>query len=77
MPHPTTQLSVQERRIVQLAAEGLTNDEIAAHMNLARCSIAKSFERIYRKLGVRSARQEAIWRYMQHGTTTSYDEDRV
>lgn len=67
MAYSSTELSDRERQILQLASEGYTNDEIADRLGYSSRSIAKAFERIYQALGVRQARQEAIWRYMQEG----------
>ena len=61
------QLTDRQRQVIQLAAEGLTNDEIATALGLSTSTIPPIFEDIYRKMGVRQARQQAIWLYLQGG----------
>ena len=58
-------LTPREREILQLASEGYENDQIAEHLGLSRSSLSSYFTRIYEKLGVRQARQQAILRYLQ------------
>ena len=48
------ELTVAERRIAALVAEGLTNREVAATLFLAEHSVETALSRVYRKLGVRS-----------------------
>jgi DNA-binding CsgD family transcriptional regulator len=45
-------LTVQERRVLQQVAAGLTNAEIAERMFIAPCTVRKHLENAYRKLGV-------------------------
>ena len=47
-------LTATERRIAGLAAEGLTNSEIAAALFLSVNTVQAYLKRIYRELGVRS-----------------------
>lgn len=61
------QLTARQRQVLQLAAEGLTNYEIAAQIGVAPRSVAGVFEDVYHKLNIRPARQEAIWRFLQGG----------
>lgn len=67
MPYSTSELTTNERRILELASEGLTNAQIGARLGLDARAVGSTFEYIYRKMGIRPARQEAIWRYMQAG----------
>jgi DNA-binding CsgD family transcriptional regulator len=54
--HPTPRLSaaltVQERRVLQLVAAGLSNTMIADRLYVAPCTIRKHLEHAFRKLGV-------------------------
>ena len=61
------QLTDRQRQVLQLAAEGLTNYEIADRLCIGRRNVAGVFEQIYDKLNIRPARQEAVWRYLQEG----------
>ena len=54
-------LTAQERAIVQLIAQGLSNKEIAAHLALSPNTIKMYTSQVYRKLGVRR-RTEAVAR---------------
>ncbi|MFE7136024.1 LuxR C-terminal-related transcriptional regulator, partial [Streptomyces sp. NPDC057638] len=45
-------LSPAERRVVELAVQGLTNDQICASLHLARRTVETHLTRAYRKLGV-------------------------
>ena len=49
-----TELTPTEERIARLAAEGLTNREIADRIFLSSKTVEVNLTRIYRKLGVRS-----------------------
>lgn len=61
------QLTDRQRQVIQLAAEGLTNDEIGAVLHLSVHTVSHTFERIYAKLGIRQARQQAILLFLQGG----------
>ena len=45
-------LTVQERRVLQHVAAGLSNAEIAERLVVAPCTVRKHLENAYRKLGV-------------------------
>lgn len=60
-----TKLPLRERQVIQLAADGLENNEIAARLNISPSAITAYFARIYKRLGVRQARQEAIYRFLR------------
>jgi DNA-binding CsgD family transcriptional regulator len=47
-------LTPTEQRVVELAAEGMSNNDIAATMFIARKTVEVNLSRIYRKLGVHS-----------------------
>ena len=61
------QLTTRERQVLQLAADGLDNDEIARTLCLAPSTVTSYFIRIYERWHIRGQRQEAIYRYMQGG----------
>jgi DNA-binding NarL/FixJ family response regulator len=60
----SAQLSAQERRAVALVAEGKTNKEVAAAMDLSPKTVKNYLSRIYQKLQV-SCRAEAVARVMR------------
>ncbi len=47
-------LSASEQRVARLAAEGLTNREIAAQLFMSPKTVEANLARVYRKLGIRS-----------------------
>jgi pimeloyl-ACP methyl ester carboxylesterase/DNA-binding CsgD family transcriptional regulator len=59
-------LSTREREVLTLAAEGLSNDEIAGDLHLSVRTVERHFQNIYAKLGVsgRSARAAAVSRLL-------------
>ena len=59
------QLTKKQRDVLRLAAEGKANSEIATILHLAPSTIPAMFDDIYRKLGVRQARQQAIHVYLK------------
>jgi DNA-binding NarL/FixJ family response regulator len=63
VPHLTT----RQREVLQLAAEGLSNYEIAERLGLAPRSVAGVFEDVYKKWRIKAARQQAIVLYLQGG----------
>jgi DNA-binding CsgD family transcriptional regulator len=52
-----TTLSPQELRIAQLAAEGLTNREIAQKLYLSHCTVGSHLYRMFPKLGITTRTQ--------------------
>ena len=53
-PRLPVSLTVRERRIMMLVANGMSNDEIAADLFVSVGTVRKHLENIYRKLGVHS-----------------------
>jgi DNA-binding NarL/FixJ family response regulator len=55
-PRPTPDvpaaLTVQERRVLMLVANGMSNSEIAGHLFVSVATVRKHLENSYRKLGV-------------------------
>lgn len=51
-PHRPAALTVQERRVLMLVANGLSNPEIAARLFVSVATVRKHLEHAYRKLGV-------------------------
>ena len=71
-------MTVQERRVLHLVAEGLTNTEIADRLYVAPCTIRKHLEHAFRKLGVTNrlaavvafeGRHTAATDRLDHGST--------
>jgi len=59
VPGTSGALTPTERDVVQLAAQGLTNKEIARHLSIAVHTVEVHLSRAYLKLGVRSRSQLA------------------
>jgi two-component system, NarL family, nitrate/nitrite response regulator NarL len=57
-------LSPRERQVLEMATRGLTNAQIAAHLNISVHAVKFHLSSVYRKLGV-SNRTGAAVRYMQ------------
>ena len=53
-PRAPQGLTAAERRVAELTASGLTNQEVAAAAFLSRKTVEANLTRIYRKLGIRS-----------------------
>jgi DNA-binding NarL/FixJ family response regulator len=51
------ELTPTERRIAELAAEGLSNPEIAARVYVSRKTVESNLGPVYRKLGISSRAQ--------------------
>jgi DNA-binding CsgD family transcriptional regulator len=60
-PPRSLELSASERRVVELAAEGHTNREIASVMFLSEKTVESHLTHIYRKTSVESRRQLVGW----------------
>ena len=52
-------LSKRELEILELVSQGLSNKEIANHLNLSRYTVESHIKHIYRKLAVRN-RSKAV-----------------
>lgn len=52
VPSPGLRFSPRERQLVSLVAEGCSNKEIAACLNLQLQTVKNHLSRIYRKLGI-------------------------
>jgi two-component system nitrate/nitrite response regulator NarL len=59
-PHQIELLTVRERQIVRVMAEGLTNQEIAQRLRLAEGTVKVHLHQIYRKLGIANRTALAI-----------------
>jgi LuxR family maltose regulon positive regulatory protein len=53
-------LTRRERQVLRLLSEGMTNDEIAAHLFIARSTAKVHVRHIFEKLGVRTRLQAAL-----------------
>src|SRR5690606_26414255 len=54
-PHARVeQLTVRERQVARLVAEGYTNERVARELDMAEQTVGVHLRRIYRKLGVHS-----------------------
>jgi DNA-binding CsgD family transcriptional regulator len=59
-PRAPQSLTAAERRVAELAASGLTNQEVAAAAFLSPKTVEDNLTRIYRKLGIRSRAQLGV-----------------
>ena len=59
-------LSARERQVATALARGLTIEEVAKEMGLARSTVSTMTKRLYRKLGVRR-RAEMVTRLTENG----------
>ncbi|WP_206740200.1 helix-turn-helix transcriptional regulator [Streptomyces lydicus] len=53
-------LTGRESAVAELVAEGMTNQQIASHLGLAKSTVAGHLDRVRDKLGVRSRTQVAV-----------------
>jgi DNA-binding CsgD family transcriptional regulator len=60
------ELTARERQVVALVAEGKTNAEIAAELDIATRTVGKHLEHVFEKLGV-TTRTGAVaaWRRLE------------
>jgi DNA-binding CsgD family transcriptional regulator len=61
-------LSPREREVLQVASEGLTNEQIAARLNVTSHAVKFHLSSVYRKLGVAN-RTEAVVEFLRLGAT--------
>lgn len=59
-PHLPPQLTVQERRVLQLVATGQSNAQIAERLSIAQSTVRKHLEHIFPKLGVSNRLAAAV-----------------
>ena len=64
-------LSAQERRTAELAAEGMSNKEIAAALSVAPRTVESRLHRVFRKLGV--TRRSALGKALREHDCTATD----
>jgi DNA-binding NarL/FixJ family response regulator len=65
-PAPRRPLSPREEQVLRMTSLGLTNGQIAEHLQISVHAVKFHLASTYRKLGVRN-RTEAAVAYLQHG----------
>ena len=65
--NPATPLSAREREILDLLAQGLSNKEIGARLNLSPFTVKNHLARVFEKLHVR-CRTEAVMAFLHPGS---------
>ncbi|MBF6136075.1 response regulator transcription factor [Nocardia otitidiscaviarum] len=70
---PLASLSEQERRLLDLLAEGLTNRQIAERMYLAEKTVKNYVSRLLTKLGMERRTQAAVYASQLRGTRKEHD----
>ena len=65
MREPTPPLTLREREVVGLVAEGLSNAEIAEQLGVTPGTVSGHLRTIMRKLGARNRVQVAVWEVRQ------------
>ncbi|MFJ9371259.1 response regulator [Nocardia sp. NPDC101769] len=73
---PVNNLSQQERTLLDLLAEGLTNRQIAERMFLAEKTIKNYVSRLLTKLGMQRRTQAAVYASHLHDTTDRRTQPR-
>jgi DNA-binding CsgD family transcriptional regulator len=66
-PAAGAHLSPRETEVLAIACEGLTNEQIAARLNVTAHAIKFHLSSVYRKLGVAN-RTEAVVEYLRLGS---------
>jgi DNA-binding NarL/FixJ family response regulator len=58
---PVAHLTSQERRVINLVAEALSNKEIAVELGISPCTVKRHIENILRKLNLKNRVDAAIY----------------
>lgn len=58
---PRDQLAERDIKLLQLLANGLTNEEIAAELSLSKHTVKNSLTTLYKQLGVQTRAQAIAW----------------
>jgi DNA-binding CsgD family transcriptional regulator len=69
------QLSVREREILELVAQGLTNAAIARRFWVTETTVKFHLTRIYRKLGVNNRTGAAMWLHREMSASSGQSID--
>ena len=73
---PLAELTVQERRILELIGEGLTNRQIGERMYLAEKTVKNYVSALFAKLGMERRTQAAAYAARVFGTDSDARKDR-
>lgn len=65
-PDPADALSVREREVLAMVAEGLPNKLIAQHLGISEKTVKAHLTSVYRQIGVTDRTQAALWA-QRHG----------
>jgi DNA-binding CsgD family transcriptional regulator len=75
-PSAPQDLTAAERRVAELAAGGLTNQQVAAAAFLSRKTVEANLTRIYRKLGIRYRAELGVRLVERDGVPGGQTRDR-
>ena len=67
----TRELTHRQRRVLELAAQGLRNQEIAAELGVTAPSIRNDLGAIYKKIGVSNRVELTLWYWARQQEGTS------
>lgn len=73
VPDAGPELSVRERQVAELVAQGLTNAELGAELHLATGTVKNLVATVSRKLGVRNRVGIAMWVWERRGPARAED----
>jgi DNA-binding NarL/FixJ family response regulator len=70
-------LSAQEKRILELIADGLTNRQIGAEMYLAEKTVKNYVSSLLKKLGFARRTEAAVYSAKRRSTTPAHDREDI
>lgn len=68
------ELTLRERRVVALVAEGLKNKDVALAMRITKAAVQNHLRRIYVKLGMYNRLELALWHVAREAEAIAVEE---